>query len=165
MMNSIVLTGISGSGKTTVAEILSSKLNFGFVDIDFIIEQKEKCSISEIFEIKGEEYFRTLESDTIEEVLDENQVIALGGGAFENEKIRNLLLSKTNVFYLKTSPQTVLNRLKDKHDRPLLQDISLDKILSMLNRREKHYELAHYTVLTDNKSSNEVVKEILKCLN
>ena len=64
-MKTIVLTGMMGSGKTTIAKLLSEKLNIKYIDIDFLIEEKENMKISEIFAQKGENYFRKLEQEII----------------------------------------------------------------------------------------------------
>ncbi len=164
-MKNIVLTGMSGSGKSTVGAILAVRLNSGFADVDFLIEKQEKLSVSEIFTLKGEKYFRGIERRTIENLSGENLVISLGGGAFEDDNTRNLLLNNANVFYLETSADVIFSRLIGKNDRPILKELTLDKIHSMLEKREKHYKLAHYKVLTDNKSPEKIAEEILKCLN
>ena len=84
-MKTIVLTGMMGSGKTTIAKLLSEKLNIKYIDIDFLIEEKENMKISEIFAQKGENYFRKLEQEIlISCFITENAIISLGGGAFEN---------------------------------------------------------------------------------
>ena len=164
-MKSIVLTGMSGSGKSTVGALLALKLGIGFTDIDSLIEKEEKLSISEIFKKRGEKYFREIEAQVIKNLDGENLIISLGGGAFENNETRMALLEKTTVFYLKTSAKEIFERLCDKSDRPLLKDLTLEKIITMLNIREKHYKLAHYEVLTDNKNPEQIVEEILECLN
>ena len=120
-MKTICLTGMMGSGKTTVAGILASDNNLKIIDIDSLIEQKEHSKISEIFETKGEEYFRKVEHQTIMSCFQpENAVISLGGGAFENEQIREFLLKNSTVIYLKTSPGIILERIKNDTSRPLL---------------------------------------------
>ena len=89
MKKNLVLTGMMGVGKSSVGEDLSKKLNIGFKDIDKIIETKLSLSISDIFEKKGENFFREIEEkETLAHLKDEHAVIALGGGAFLNEKIR-----------------------------------------------------------------------------
>lgn len=166
-MKTIVLTGMSGSGKSTVGKFLSKHLNVRFIDIDEQITIKEEKSINEIFAQNGEQYFRNIEAEIIKDIFkDENLVIALGGGAFENEQTRNFLLKNSAVVYLKTSENIIYERLKNTSDRPLLNDMTLERIKSILNTRKNNYELAHFTILTDNKSIEEIGSEIIKtCAN
>ena len=85
----LVLTGMMGVGKSTVGKILSKKLGFNFIDVDKIIVKKEKNSINSIFKIKGESYFRKLETEiTLRKLKQDNAVISLGGGAFLDKTIR-----------------------------------------------------------------------------
>ncbi|MBR1424300.1 shikimate kinase [bacterium] len=164
-MKTVTLTGMSGSGKTTISKILAEKLNIEFLDTDFLIEQQENLLIKEIFAQKGEKYFRNLEEKVIPKVVSSNQILSIGGGSFENEVIREFLLKNTIVIYLKTSPDNILKRLAGTSDRPLLKEMNIERINGLLEQREKHYKLAHHTVLTDNKSPEQICKEILKCLN
>ena len=93
----LVLTGMMGVGKSTVGKILSKKLGFNFIDIDKIIEKKEKNSINSIFKIKGESYFRKLETEiTLRKLKEDNAVISLGGGAFLVKIIRKSLMVLTS---------------------------------------------------------------------
>lgn len=165
-MKTIVLTGMSGSGKSTVGRFLSENLNLKFVDIDEQIVLKENRSINEIFIQSGEQYFRKLEIKIIRELFEnKNLIISLGGGAFENKQIRDFLLKNSIVFYLQTSPKIIYERLKNTSDRPLLNNnMNLEHIKSILNTRKNNYELAHFLILTDNKDIKEIGSEIInKC--
>lgn len=166
-MKTIVLTGMSGSGKSTVGKFLSEKTGTFFFDIDEQIVLNEKKSINEIFAKNGENYFREIEAKTIKNIFNpENLIISLGGGAFESEQIRNFLLANSLVIYLKTSPETIWNRLKNTNDRPLLNNnMNSESIEKLLNSRKNNYELAHFTVITDNKNIEEIASEILRCAN
>ena len=120
-MKTIVLTGMSGSGKSTVAKYLSEKFALETFDIDELIVKKENKSINEIFAQNGEKYFRNLEAQIIQDIFQpEDILISLGGGAFENEHTKNFLLQNSIVIYLKTSPKNIFERLKTATDRPLL---------------------------------------------
>ena len=159
----IVLVGMPGTGKTTIGELLAKKTGAEFYDADSLIEKLQSMCIAEIFKTKGEKYFRKIESDIIRNIPSDNTVVSLGGGAFENSDTRDFLLSGNNtVIYLKTSAQKIYERIKNDTTRPLLTDnMNIETIQNMLNIREKNYKLAHYTVLTDNRSADEIVNEIL----
>lgn len=152
-----------GSGKSTVAKYLSQKLGCEYIEIDFFIEQAEKASISEIFANKGEAYFRKLESHMILSVVkSENQIIALGGGAFEDETTRQFLIENTTVVYLKTLPNTILERIKNDTSRPLLKNnMNIENISKIVNLRQKNYEKAKITITTDDKTVKEISNEII----
>ncbi len=163
-MKAIVLTGMPGSGKTTVGMHLSKDLNIDFVDIDSAIEKSENRTISEIFANDGEKYFRVLESKIIKESFGDNKVISLGGGAFEDPITRSFLLKNSVVIYLKTSVQEIYKRVKNNSQRPLLNDdMSAEKINKILSVREKNYKLAHFTIMTDNIVVEDIVRDIIKC--
>ena len=166
-MKTICLTGMMGSGKSSIGELLSKKLNVEFFDIDSLIEKKEAMTISEIFKLKGENYFRKIEQEVTLSVLKkENQVISLGGGAFENEITHKKLLENSTVIYLKTSAEIIFERIKNDNSRPLLCDsMSVEKIKEILNKREKNYKSAPITANTDNKSIKTVAEEIIGVLN
>lgn len=163
-MKTIVLTGMSGSGKSTVGKFLSEKLKINYADIDEQIIRNEKKSINEIFAQNGEKYFRELEKNTVIDVFQpENMVVSLGGGAFENKDTRNFLLKNSVVIYLKTSANAMYQRLKISTDRPLLNNnMSVEHIESLLNLRKINYELAHFSVSTDNRNIEEIGSEIIK---
>lgn len=166
-MQTIVLTGMMGSGKTTIAKLLSEKLNIKYIDIDSYIEKQEGMKISEIFTKKGENYFRSLEQKIILSVfIPENSVISLGGGAFENKKIREFLLKNSTVIYLKTSSEIIYERIKNNTTRPLLcGNMSIEKIDQILRKREKNYESAPIIINTDNKTPERIIEEITGVLN
>jgi shikimate kinase len=125
------------SGKTTVGRKLAASLNREFVDIDEAIET-EGMKIAQIFETHGEPYFRELERDTIMRVAKhENQVIALGGGAFEDETTRKLLLKNAFVIYLKVPLSVLRERIAQASHRPLTD------VDELYTERAQNYEKAH----------------------
>ena len=160
-MKTIVLTGMSGVGKSTAASALAEKLGYEFTDIDKLVEQQEEMSIMNIFAQKGEPYFRQVEADIIKKISLSNTVVALGGGALETESTRKFLFENCIVIYLKANPKTLYDRLVDDYSRPLLKNyLNIDGLTKMINKREPNYQRAHYTVITDNKSIDEIVKEL-----
>lgn len=162
-MKTIVLIGMMGSGKTTIGKLLGEKLTLRSIDIDVIIEQNEKRTVSEIFRNEGEKYFRNIERETIEKnFTNKDLIISLGGGAFEDQLTQELLLKNSTVIYLKTSPNVILERIKNNTNRPLLKNqMTVEKIQSIILQRQKNYELANITILTDNKNTDKIVEEIL----
>ena len=95
MKKNLVLVGMMAVGKSTIGKIVSRKCELDFIDIDAIIEKKNLMTIKEIFEKKGENFFRSQEEDNVLQALKKNScVIALGGGAFINKKIRENILKK-----------------------------------------------------------------------
>ena len=167
-MKTIILTGMMGAGKTTIAHILGEKLNIKSIDIDTLIEQNEGEKISEIFSNKGEEYFRKIEKETIRNLFTTNPeilVISLGGGALENSETREFLLNNSTLIYLKTSPKIIYERIKNNTSRPLLCDnMSVEKITEILEKREANYQSATITITTDNKTPNQIAEEIIGVL-
>lgn len=164
-MKTIVLTGMMGAGKTSAGKILAQKLSCNYIDLDTKIEQNEKISISKIFEIYGEKYFRNKESETLKEIFkSEDLVISLGGGTFENKEIREFLLKNSTVIYLEASADTIYERIKNNNSRPLLKNkMNFETINQILNSRKENYKLATYTIITDNKTIEDITSEIIKC--
>lgn len=162
-MKTIVLIGMMGSGKTTIGKLLGEKLTLRSIDIDVIIEQNEKRTVSELFQNEGEKYFRNIERETIKKnFTNKDLIISLGGGAFEDQLTQELLLKNSTVIYLKTSPNVILERIKNNTNRPLLKNqMTVEKIQSIILQRQKNYELANITILTDNKNTDKIVDEIL----
>ena len=153
-----------GVGKSSVGEDLSRKLNTGFKDIDKIIETKLSLSITDIFEKKGEKFFREIEEkETLIHLKDENIVIALGGGAFMNEKIRENIKKFSVSFWLDLNNKQVFQRVSINKKRPLLSNKSTEKDVEKLYEKRKDiYSLADYRINCNFKNKNEIVKEILK---
>lgn len=164
MSVNIVLTGLMGCGKSTVAKLISKELKgYICVDTDDVIADIEGMSISDIFEKKSEKYFRELEERVIAELAqEESLVISLGGGAFESEVNRDNLAEGGVTVYLKTSPDILYERIKDDSTRPLLRcDNPKLKLEELLKQREPNYLKSEFVITTDNKTPKEVVDEIL----
>ena len=168
MKNNIALIGMMGSGKTTVAEELHELCpEYTLVDIDKEIERSSGKKIPELFLKYGEAHFRALESEKIRKYAEkDNQIIALGGGAFENESNRNNIKNNCTVIYLKATAQEIYNRIKNEVHRPLLRkNFSVERINEIMNNREKNYKKADMIFITDSKSPKEVAIEIAGVLN
>lgn len=166
-MKKITLIGMMGSGKTTLGKILSEKTNVSAIDIDELIEQNENSPITDIFKTQGEEYFRKIEAKTIKELINSTnpQILSLGGGTFENEQTRELLLKNSTVIYLETTPEEIFKRIQKTNNRPLLKNnMTIEKINEIITKRKDNYNLAHHKILTDGKTPSKIAEEILGAL-
>ena len=160
----LTLTGMMGVGKSTIGKNLAKKLNYNFIDIDKLIETKEKTSINLIFKNKSEDYFRKIESEiTLQELKKNNSVISLGGGAFLNKLIRSNAKKSSVTFWLDVNLDELVKRLKKTQKRPLLYKKKIsDTIKKMYLERKKTYNEADYRIKCSYLKSNEIVEKILK---
>ena len=164
MKKSLVLTGMMGVGKSTLGKVLSLKLNSKFVDVDKLIEKREKMSIQNIFKTKDEKYFREIEEKITLEVLDTfPAVIALGGGAFINKNIRDKVLKKSISFWLDSNINTLLKRMSNKKKRPLIDKESPKaELIKLYAKRKDAYKMADHKIDCSKYTKNEIIKQILK---
>ena len=117
----IVLIGMMAAGKTTIGFKLAKKLRYGFIDIDTEIEKFENKKITDIFQNKGEGYFRKIEEKISLNLLEKNKcIISLGGGAFLNEKIRKKIEKNSYSFWLNWKIKTILARVSKNRRRPVV---------------------------------------------
>lgn len=144
MYDNIVLIGFMGCGKTSVGKILARQINKNFKDIDQIIEKEQGSSVSEIFESKGEEYFRSLEQKCINNLTKSTgQIISTGGGL----PIYSSISDKSLIVYVETEFDVILNRLsiKERDKRPLFYDEPSARAL--FNERIGVYkEQSHFSI-------------------
>ena len=167
LLCNIFLIGFMGTGKSTVAKALKKETGAEIIEMDQLIAQRENQSISQIFEEKGEAYFRNLETELLTELQSgEKYIVSCGGGVPMREK--NVLEMKKSgtVVLLTALPETVLERVKDNHDRPLLQNRkSVEGIRELMEqRREKYEAAADVKVATDGKSAETIAREILQTI-
>ncbi len=161
----IVLIGFMGAGKSTISDFLRTVFAMEVVEMDQIIAEREGMSISDIFETYGEEYFRNLETELLIEMQSKtNVVISCGGGVPMRE--RNVVEMKKNgrVVLLTAKPETILSRVKDNHDRPLLEgNKNVDFIAGLMEkRREKYQAAADIVIETDGKDKLEICEELVQ---
>tara|TARA_B100000524_G_C23621339_1_gene359829 strand:- start:341 stop:856 length:516 start_codon:yes stop_codon:yes gene_type:complete len=162
----IILTGMMGSGKTTIGRNLASRLNLSFEDSDQYFVNATGHSIPEIFKRFGEKYFRDAEERIIKTIILEkrNKVLSVGGGAFINEKLRNFIINNSTSIWLDASFKTLFNRLKNNtKNRPLFEGYNFeDRLKHILKERTKYYKLAHIRVNVNNKLIPEIIDKILE---
>ncbi len=165
----IILLGYMGVGKTSISKLLSKKMGLPYFDLDEIIEQYENASVREIFETKGEIYFRKIEHRLLSEFLakSENFILGLGGGTPCYSDNHLFLLDKNiESIFLKSSVANLIKNLsKEKNNRPLIKDMSDDEleefIAKHLFERTFYYQKAKHTIIVDEKSKSEIVKMIM----
>ena len=163
LKGNLVFLGMMGSGKSSIGYIISKKLDVDFIDVDQTIENKLGMTISEIFEIKGEEYFRKIEETTTLKILNRNNiVVSLGGGAFLNSKIKKEVLDNHISFWLNWSIKTLINRIKDSQKRPVAFNASKNELTDLIKKRSIVYSKAMYKIDCEKLTKNEVVKNILR---
>tara|TARA_B100000767_G_C19448240_1_gene402891 strand:- start:59 stop:574 length:516 start_codon:yes stop_codon:yes gene_type:complete len=164
LKKNLVLTGMMGVGKTTIGKALSEKLKIKLVDVDKIIEYQESTTINRIFEKKGEAYFRKLEKiTTLKQLENSNCIIALGGGAFIDKDIRDLILRKSMSFWLDVDLKLLLRRFVNSKKRPLLNNVDLEKKLNdIYNKRKDVYNTANYKINCNSLTKFAVVRKIVK---
>jgi len=159
----LTLTGMMGVGKSTIGKNLAKKLNYNFIDVDKIIESKERMSINSIFKNKSEGYFRKIESEiTLSELKKDNSVISLGGGAFLNKTIRRSAKKFSISFWLDVPIYELTKRLKKSRQRPLLFEKNItDTVKKIYFDRKKIYNEADYRIKCNSLKSREIVNKIL----
>tara|TARA_B100001013_G_C24314439_1_gene326080 strand:- start:2 stop:523 length:522 start_codon:yes stop_codon:yes gene_type:complete len=160
----LVLLGMMGVGKTTLARIVAKRQKLKFVDTDTNITKKNSMSITEIFNVKGEAFFRKDETEEILKSLEEsNCVIALGGGAFINKSVRKNILKSAISIWLDTDIEILNSRIKQNYKRPLLKKENNQTLLKKLyDERKKIYKLANYKIECSKLSKEAIVKKIIE---
>tara|TARA_B100000886_G_scaffold313905_1_gene250850 strand:- start:549 stop:1073 length:525 start_codon:yes stop_codon:yes gene_type:complete len=158
----IVFLGMMGSGKTSIGLLISKKLNMQFHDIDQIIEKELEMSISDIFETKGEKFFRDFEEKTTLKILKKKWVvISLGGGAFVNKKIREEILKNHFSFWLNWNSKTLIRRIKRNTKRPIALRSSTNDLINLIKKRSVIYSKSKYKINCEKLSKNEIVNKII----
>jgi shikimate kinase len=166
MARHITLVGMMGAGKSSVAPLVAERLGREVIEIDELIEKQEGMPIGEIFIAKGEAHFRRVERELIAQLmLRPPAVLSLGGGAFQWESTRELLLEQTVVFYLSATLEILCSRLQSATaSRPLLATPGIDlveTIRELLERRGAFYGMAHYRVETDSFTPDDIARSII----
>lgn len=159
----VFLSGMMGSGKSTVGRVLAEREGARFVDLDARIVAREGASIAELFEARGEAEFRRLEADEAERLLSEEgpAVVALGGGTVTRLQTRRMLLKKGVLVTLTASAEELARRLRATNDRPLLGHGDAVSILKeLLAERNDAYAECHGLVDTQGRSADALAREV-----
>ena len=161
----IFLIGFMGCGKSTVADFLVRKYGMQRIEMDQQIEKEEGMTIAQIFAEKGESYFRELETALLKKLqTQKNTVVSCGGGTAMREENVQIMKAQGKIVLLLAEPETIYNRVKNSHNRPLLEgNMNVPYIQQLLEARMPKYEAAaDVCVHTDGKSMTKICEEVLK---
>lgn len=163
----VFLCGMMGSGKSTIGEKLAEELEVPFKDLDSVIEESEGMTIPEIFTRKEENGFRRIERKQLVKLAGNMEgVLALGGGALQNQQIVDHLKMYGWLVFIDASQDEIVNRLSDPSGRPMLENSEelSARISSLFDERIPLYEQSHFSIQTEKKSIEEIITEIVKKL-
>lgn len=162
-MDLVYLVGFMGSGKSTVGRLVAERLDWEFVDLDEKIEAHDGRSIQQIFSESGEEQFREIESELLHRFSESFPcVVALGGGTYVDPKNRRLIDQSGRAVYLKTSLETILERVKVDHTRPLFSTI--ERTAKLYRERLPSYQKAQMQIVTDGLNPDQIAERIIRAV-
>ena len=157
----IVLIGMMGSGKSTIGYLLSKTIDLKFIDIDKAIEKETSLKIHNIFEKKGEVYFRNLEEKiTLKFLKSKRKIISLGGGGFLNKNIRKETLINNLSFWLNWKSTTIIKRILVSRKRPLAFNSNENDLKKIIIERSKKYSEANFKINCESLTKNMIVNQI-----
>lgn len=164
--NVIALVGLRGAGKSSLGRELASRLGVAFIELDEVIMREAQMTLSAIFEIHGEAYYRSMEREVLRRVLDGGKpaVIATGGSIVTDPETWSLLRSRTRTVWLKATPREHWDRVVAQGDvRPMRgRPRAMNELKQLLSSRTPLYEQAHLTIDTSNRSIDDVVDRIVE---
>ena len=150
-----------GSGKSTIGYLLSKNINFTFLDIDKFIEKETNLKIHDIFQKKGENYFRDIEEKiTLKLLKNKGKVISLGGGGFLNKSIRKEILKNHISFWLNWKSSTLINRILKNKKRPIAFNSNENDLKKLISERSSIYAEAKFKINCETLTKNMIVKKI-----
>jgi shikimate kinase len=161
----IYLIGMMGSGKSTLGKSLSEKIQKPFIDLDSEIEKATGKSITEIFDIDGEEQFRKMETKQLKQYSE--SIVACGGGIVLNNANRKFINENGIAILLLATMEQLAQRLSSSNNRPLLADDNMEEALTKLwlERLIDYLDTANFTIETDGKNPEQLTEEILVQIN
>ena len=165
--HNIVLIGFMGAGKSTIARHLGAMFSMDVIEMDQVIAQREGMSISDIFETYGEGYFRDAETALLIEMQSRtNVVISCGGGTPLRERNVEEMKKNGKVVLLDAEPETIYERVKDDHNRPLIENNKNIPFIAglMEERRERYMAAADIVIQTDKKNRQQICRELVRQL-
>ncbi|ULL17463.1 shikimate kinase [Paenibacillus sp. H1-7] len=160
--SNIVLIGFMGTGKTSVGKVLSERLGWHFANTDDEIEARQGVTISEMFATIGEAGFRQVESEVIRASLERtNQIVATGGGAVLSEQNRRVMQEKGYVVALTADAKTIIDRVSQDQNRPLVQGNVEERVHTLLEVRKHAYDFADLKIDTSALTLEEIADKII----
>ncbi|GEL03762.1 shikimate kinase [Rummeliibacillus sp. G93] len=157
-MKKVYLVGFMGSGKSAIGRRLSYFLRMPYYDMDKEIIRREGLTIPEIFEQKGEVYFRQKETQFLKEFRDEFCIIATGGGVSISEENRKIMRQTGLVLFLDAAFSDIWKRVHRDKNRPIVQKSTKEELEELYLKRRKYYlNAAHITVRTEGRSLRQIV--------
>ena len=160
----IALVGMRGAGKSTIGPRLALRLDRPFLEMDTLIQDAAGLPLDQIFELHGERYYRKLERETLDRILEREgpAVVAAAGGVVNEPSTWRLLLEKTTVVWLRARPEDHWSRVVGQGDRRPMADHpdAMAELRSMLAARESRYAQAHLVLDTSARSPEELVETI-----
>lgn len=163
----IFLIGFMGTGKSTISDYMSTRLALEVIEMDQLIAEREGKSISDIFSVYGEEYFRNLETQLLIELQSRrNVIVSCGGGVAMRERNVEEMKKNGRVVLLTAEPKTILERVKGNNDRPLLNGRkNVEDIKNLMETRRAKYEAAADVVVsTDGKTVPQICEDLIRKL-
>lgn len=162
----VVLIGLMGVGKSTIGRRLAKEVNLPFIDADEEIEHAAGCSIADIFSMHGEPIFRDLEQRVIARILAEEPVImATGGGAWMQEKVRQVIQQRATSVWLRADLDVLVERVSKRHHRPLLEKGDKRAIMAkLMDERYPIYAQADLTIDSNQGPHERVVQLVIEAL-
>jgi shikimate kinase len=163
LKKNLVFLGMMGSGKSSIGNLVSKRLNLPFIDVDNLIVESVGMSISKIFEKKSENYFRNMEEKITLKCLKKiKNVVSLGGGGFINDKIRKNILDNHFSFWLNWDDSILIKRIKNSKKRPLASKLTDQEIRTIIKNRSKIYSKAQFKINCNKLTKTEIVNKIIK---
>ncbi|WP_245308335.1 shikimate kinase [Halalkalibacter urbisdiaboli] len=156
----IYLTGFMGSGKTTIGQALGKALGYQVVDTDQWIENEEQVQIRELFQEKGEQYFRDLETKALQELKEKPLLVTTGGGIVIRKENREIMDERGTVVYLHCEIDEIIRRTEGDESRPLLQNKNKQAVLELFQQRLPLYKQADIIIDTTEKTVMQIVQEL-----
>jgi XRE family aerobic/anaerobic benzoate catabolism transcriptional regulator len=165
----IALVGLRGAGKSTVGPMLAARLKVDFIELDALIEEAATMSLSEIFAIHGEEYYRRLEREILAKVLGDTRgcVLAAGGSIVTDPESWGMVKRRCTTVWLQATPEELMKRLQRQGDlRPMQgRPSAMAELKALVTRREPLYGQAEMVTKTTNKSPAAVMDQIIKAVS
>ncbi|MGN0613910.1 MAG: shikimate kinase [Porcipelethomonas sp.] len=161
----VFLCGFMGCGKSTIAAVLAKYMGSQHCDTDTLIVEREGMSIPEIFEKKGEEYFRSAESRLVEELSGYKGVAACGGGTMLNEKNAETARKNGVVVFINVPFEVCYQRIAGDSNRPVAASKTKEELKKLYDERyEKYLRNSDYCIDAEG-SPMEIAKFILKTIS